>query len=210
MNRHAFLVLALAGCTVPWTEDPAEADRPATELEPGSDPPVEDSDASLWDSTPLRADDTGEAPPPDDPPPQASWADGSRPANTCAAARRADPVGTGRFTGSLRGFTGSGLVASCIRFATYGPDAFHKVLVPAGATLEVTFEAFGEDSQVYLLSDCDSGRSCIEGSDRGVHGDAEDLAYTNTTAYAQVGYLVLAAFDPDADPDAFELRIQLR
>jgi hypothetical protein len=119
-------------------------------------------------------------------------------------------IGAGFFAGSMSGFTTSGLNPSCFSFSTAGPDAFHKVTVPSGMELAVTFDPAGVDGQLYLLRDCADGSSCIIGEDRGGSGTAESITYANVSGSEQTAYLVMGIFRDVAGIDAFDLLVEIR
>lgn len=202
--RVAWIAVLVGACVVPWVDPAGEVVKPSDSdavVPPGEDQEEQTPSAGI-DTSPFGEDDEGSAAP--------VLADGAVPVDTCAEAISRPPVGAGVYTGSIRGFANSGLRANCISYGTNGPDAFHKITVAEGQTVSVTFDAVGVDSQIYLLRDCNDGRSCVVGADDLTMGRAESITYTNNSGVEQTAYLVLAVFEQTNSADAFDLLIDLQ
>lgn len=174
--------------------------------------------------TDVAADtDVSEAPPDDTPddtpretaaaeteePPAAAGVTGDHPFDTCRDARAAGFLDPGDYSGSMRGFATSGLQPSCLSFPwTNGADAFFKVRVPAGATVSAFFEAYGRDGQVYLLTDCADGSTCLAGSDDWPTG-SESFAFTNSSGVDQTAYLVLGIYNAATPTQEYDLTFRI-
>jgi hypothetical protein len=198
--RFALLCICTA-CYTPYPvvgiDDPdaAETDAPAEEQPPEDDSPP---DPSAEDSAPEETE-----------PPASQGVTGDQPFDTCRDARQAGPLVPGDYAGSMRGFQTSGLGPSCFTFPwTNGADAFFKVVIPNGQTITAFFEAYGRDSQVYLLADCADGSTCIAGSDEWPTG-SESFSFTNDSGSDQTAYLVLGIYNAATPPQEYDLSVRI-
>lgn len=203
--RWWWITLGAAACVVPYYGDEVADPADPVDSEPAgavdSEPPVDE--APPIDTSPLAEDD-------DEEPGAVSFADGAVPAATCEDAMVAAPVASGVFTGSLAGYGGTGRRASCINYGTNGPVAYHKVMVPPGQRIAVSFEALGLDSQVMLMRDCNDWSTCIVGADAMISGSAESISFTNSSAVAQTAYLVLGVFNNTSSGGDFDLIVEVQ
>jgi hypothetical protein len=79
---------------------------------------------------------------------------------------------------------------SCTSFTTNGEDVVYSMSVPAGTTLNVSYQSSG-DASIYLLQDCTTS-TCIAGSDETLTGGLETLSFTFQAEGTY--YLVLDTF----------------
>lgn len=181
---------------------------------------VDDTDAPDTDAVVSSPEDTPEDPPDDPPadttapadeePPAAGTVTGDQPFDSCRDARQGGVLVPGNYSGSMRGFQTSGLEPACLRPYpwTNGADAFFKVVIPDGATINAWFEAYNRDSQVYLLADCSDGSTCIVGSDEWPTG-SESFTFTNTSGADQTAYLVLGIYNAATPPQEYDLTVSI-
>jgi len=94
--------------------------------------------------------------------------------------------------------------------ASKGIDGLLRVELQAGETLDVRYQLVGGDAIVYLLTDCLSVSSCVEGSDNDFSlGGWETLVYTNSSSAAAVYTLVLDEYDFGVTPSTFRLEFDI-
>ena len=105
-------------------------------------------------------------------------------------------------TGTTVGATDviSALPGGCSNYTfVEGPEAIYSFVAGAAANLTFTVTANGDyDTSIYLVSTCNSGATCITGSDSTYYG-AETFttsALTNGTTY----YLHIDSYYPASDP----------
>lgn len=178
------------------TEPAGSADGTPDDAEP-ADPsePDPDGDAGAVDSSPGTPGD-----------PSGGWSTGP-PADTCAEAMALQPQAPGTYTGSMAGYATDGFSAACVGYGSGGETAFYKVIVPAGATFEATYESLGADAQVFLLTNCNNAGSCLVGADAHAGVAAETISLPNPSAVDQEAYLVIANYEGGDTPAGFQVTI---
>jgi len=131
------------------------------------------------------------------------------PADTCAAAADAAPTAAGQYFGDMSALTNTvdlGEGNTFTGYGTAGPDGFIVLDLAAGAQVTATVFQQGEDTALYLMTDCGDTSTVLAGVDDNTDGN-EQLVYTATDA--QVVYLVIDSWELDA-PGQFSLDLTIQ
>jgi hypothetical protein len=143
----------------------------------------------------------------------ALWVTGWPPYNSCSEATAADSLGAG--DAIAYGVQTSSAIdeVACMPYSSTGPDALLPFDLIAGQLLSAVVQS-DEDTQLYILSDCNDPTSCFDDAaeDAGLAGDNEVI--TNWSAPASGRYYLVvdlwgAASDPLV-PWVFDLQVSLQ
>ncbi len=96
-------------------------------------------------------------------------------------------------------------LTGCTGTALTGPDAILPVLIPDQATIELTLDMPGGDPAMYLLGQCNTVATCVDGVDQ--PGETEVLVYQNTSGAAQALDLVIDTSQPTQQPYTLTINI---
>ncbi len=132
--------------------------------------------------------------------PEALWVTGWPVYDNCAAASAAAPVAPGLSTGYAVQTSSSINAVSCLPWASPGPEVLLPLDLSAGSPIDITVTS-AEDTQLYILSDCNLPESCIAEAavDDGIEGDVEFISgWTPETSGRY--YLVIDLYANPADP----------
>jgi hypothetical protein len=123
------------------------------------------------------------------------------PADTCADAMAMGEIGTGDYytaANLLLGYNDDMSMPDmnpCTLFQTKGNEGFIPIVLENGQTVDLTYTSISGDASIYLLTDCFTAASCVEGADDTLGGEPETLSHKNTTGVDQVLYVGVDCWD---------------
>lgn len=193
MRRFALLGVAAAlsaqlGCVVPW-EEPGETGVGDTD----------DNGNGNTDQGGGGADtDVGNTKPPHL---------GSKPGETCKAAKDFGTLKEGNFSGDFGNYTASGFEPDCgaTFVAPQGIDGFYRIDLAAKQSVTVHFSIPNEDVLIYLVEGCLAASACVDSADAGRVGGEEGLTYRNGGDAPQTLYLGVALYYATARGGTFTI-----
>jgi hypothetical protein len=118
-------------------------------------------------------------------------------------------AGSDTIRGNVFGQDSLVVYADCSPILEYGSERWHRLDLPAGATLEATLLMLGADGAMWLFEDCGPTATCVAFTDQTGIGSPEVLNFSNSAGQESSYYLAVDTFRPTTNTTAGEFALTI-